>query len=714
MGLDKLALSEFKIDSGPDNEFSSFMARVVQTQNYATIDLFNKSSPAFDPKFLPLLHRSPPPPAPPNSDSPLARSLKSMSKLIREKINYFSKPFHHEQLQRKIESLCKLRRVKDALHILNSEPISSQPSPSLYSPILQLCIDLKAEKEGRLIHYDLMKNGHLLDLNISTKLIIFYAKIGDMGCARNVFDEMYKRNVVSWTAMVSGYSRNGCSREALEVFSLMRRSGFRANQFTYGSVLRACTSLMCLKGGEQCQSVSGEIDKTSLAKMQVGGGMVPDQFTFGSMLKVCGGGRFLLTVSQIHGQIIQLGFGSYNVLNGSLIDAYVKCRCLRNAKLLYNVMEGKDLVSCTALITGYAQEGNNYWDAFNLFSELNQMDVGIDGVILCSMLNLCANSASLSLGRQIHALALKRLPNFDVAMGNALIDMYAKVGEIENANLAFDEMQKKNVISWTSLITGYGKHGYGEKALSLFEKMEGGGFQPNDVTFLSILFACSHTGMVDKGWECFNRMITEHNISPRSEHYSCMIDLLARNGQLEQAFDLVNKMKAKVTASVWGALFGACRTFGSNSFLKFTARRILDLDPMNSVNYVVLANIYSAADLWEEARKTRELMEDRGLKKEPAYKRKPTELDHVSYCFKMNYLLCFYQMSQTKEDLFQRRLWEKPNMMDNYAMEARAEVSLEYPAVPERHAYTVPPMLQSGTARGGEGRAAAASAATST
>ncbi|KAK9161519.1 hypothetical protein Syun_007860 [Stephania yunnanensis] len=594
-----------------------------------------------------------------------------MSKLIREKINYFSKPFHHEQLQRKIESLCKLRRVKDALHILNSEPISSLPSLSLYSPILQLCIDLKAEKEGRLIHYDLMKNGHLLDLNISTKLIIFYAKIGDMGCARNVFDEMHKRNVVSWTAMVSGYSRNGCSREALEVFSLMRRSGFRANQFTYGSVLRACTSLVCLKGGEQvhgcvvksrfCEDLvvqSALVDMHSKCGVMgdarclfdemlerdvvswnavIGGyavhrlpgdcfstfnlmlseGMVPDQFTFGSMLKVCGSGRFLLTVSQIHGQIIQLGFGSYNVLNGSLIDAYVKCRCLRNAKLLYNVMEGKDLVSCTTLITGYAQEGNNYWDAFNLFSELNQMDVGIDGVILCSMLNICANSASSSLGRQIHALALKRLPNFDVAMGNALIDMYAKVGEIENANLAFDEMQKKNVISWTSLITGYGKHGYGEKALSLFEKMEGGGFQPNDVTFLSILFACSHTGMVDKGWECFNRMITEHNINPRSEHYSCMIDLLARNGQLEQAFDLVNKMKAKVTASVWGALFGACRTFGSNSFLKFTARRILDLDPMNSVNYVVLANIYSAADLWEEAQKTRELMEDRGMKKEP-------------------------------------------------------------------------------------------------
>lgn len=347
--------------------------------------------------------------------------------------------------------------------------------------------------------------------------------------------------------------------------------------------------------------------------------MIPDHFTFGSILRACGGVRSCPKVKQIHGLIVQLGFESDSIVTGALIDAYSKCRILTSARLLYDSMLEKDLVSCTALITGYAKEGSYCGDALEIFRKINQTNMGMDDVIMCSMLNICANVASVTVGRQIHAFAFKNRPKCDVAMGNALIDMYAKSGEIMDARRAFDEMPEKNEISWTSLITGYGKHGYCEDAISLFEKMEDDGFKPNDVTFLSILFACSHTGETNRGWQFFNSMVSKYNIHPRAEHYSCVIDLLARGGQLKEAYDLACKMNVKPNTSVWGAMLGACRLHGNTSMGKIVAQHLFDLDPKNPVNYIVLANIYAADGLWENAWKTRKLMEEKCKRKEPGY-----------------------------------------------------------------------------------------------
>ncbi|XP_042520771.1 pentatricopeptide repeat-containing protein At3g20730 [Macadamia integrifolia] len=574
-------------------------------------------------------------------------------------------------IQSKIKSLCNRGRLKEALNILDSKPILQDLS--LYSPILQLCINLRAEKEGRFVHDHVLRNGLNLDLHFNTKLVIFYSKIGDIKAAYIVFDRMSSRSVVSWTAMISGFAQKGYSKDALEVFKEMHRSGVKANQFTYGSVLKACTNMLSLEVGKQIQGciVKGifledlfvqsalvclhskcgrledaqylfermlERDTVSwnaliggyavqgLADVSFGmfqsmlrDGMMPDQFTFGSVLRACGGGKALNKVKQIHGLIIQLGFGSYEVVTGSLIDAYAKSGRLRSAKLLYDSMPEKDLISCTALITRYAHVGGYRKEAFGLFGEIIQMQMGMDSIILCSMLNICANVALLSLGRQIHAISLKKQPNCDVAMGNAFIDMYAKSGEIDDANRAFDDIKEKNVISWTSLIAGYGKHGYGDKAIKIFEKMEDNNLKPNDVTFLTLLFACSHTGMTTKGWECFTSMVNTYKISPRVEHYACMVDLLARGGQLEEAYELVSKMSIKPNTSIWGSILGACRIYGNTSLGEVAARNLFDLDPRNAVNYVALAGIYAAAGLWENASEMRKLMKDRRIEKDPAW-----------------------------------------------------------------------------------------------
>lgn len=321
----------------------------------------------------------------------------------------------------------------------------------------------------------------------------------------------------------------------------------------------------------------------------------------------------------MHGLIIQLGFELHNTLSGSLVNAYAKCGSLDRSHQLYKSMIKKDIVSCTALITGYAQDANHTRDALSLFKEMVRTHCAMDEFILCSMLNLSANRVSLSIGRQMHALTLKYHFFYDVAVGNALIDMYAKCGEIEEANRAFNDMEEKNVISWTSLISGYGKHGHGQRAVALFNKMEHEGLKPNDITFLSLLFACSHTGMTIEGWECFNNMVNKYNILPRAEHVSCMVDLFARGGRLEDAYSLICRMDMKPNASLWGSILGACSIYGNTSLGEVAAMHLFDLDPRNSVNYVVLASIYAAAGAWDNASKIRKLIEERILKKEPGY-----------------------------------------------------------------------------------------------
>lgn len=329
--------------------------------------------------------------------------------------------------------------------------------------------------------------------------------------------------------------------------------------------------------------------------------------------------RVQLHVDQIHASIIKLGLESHSMLSGPLIDAYAKCKCLDEATKLYNSMVDRDLISSTALITGYASDKSFCRKSMDIFHQINHMGNRIDKVMICAMFNVCANVPDLNFGRQIHAYMCKNHFDYDTALGNALIDMYAKSGELHDASSAFDEMREKDVISWTSLITGYGKNGCGESAVKLFSKMEENEVKPNGVTFLALIFSCSHSGLVIKGLEYLNLMVKKYHIKPREEHYSCIVDLLARGGLLKEAYDLVCKMNIKPNASLWGAVLGACSLYGHTSLAEVAGGYLLTLFPERSVNYVVLANIYTAAGLWDSAWRTRKMMEDRSEKKDSGY-----------------------------------------------------------------------------------------------
>ncbi|KAL3851027.1 hypothetical protein ACJIZ3_012909 [Penstemon smallii] len=570
-----------------------------------------------------------------------------------------------------IESFCHSRKLGEALRLILSHTFEPHQY-SVYSKILQLCTESRSRISGQLIHSRLITNGFPSNTSLNTRLIIFYSKVDEIQNARKLFDKMSERSVVTWTALISGYFQNGDSEEALRVFSAMHRQGVKANQFTYGSALSACTSLLSLEQGNQIQGCvekgrlvnnlfvqSALVDLHSkCGKMEdaccvfksmetrdlvswnamIGGyatqglregamevfcsmlreGMLPDAFSFGNVLKTSIGSDGLKIVNIIHGCTLKLGFGSHKFVSGSLIDAYVRCGSMASANLVYSNMQKKDIVACTALITGYAREDTSCSGALQIFIEVQQK-MAIDGVLLCSMFHICAKSASLSLGRQLHAMKLKHQNQHDLAMNNALIDMYSKSGVIEDAKLVFDEMREKNIISWTSLITGYGKNGYGHEAFALYEKMENEGFKPNDVTFLSLLFACSHNGLTTQGWMCFKDMICKHNISPRTEHYTCLVDIFARAGCFDEAYDFVRKMPNDPNGSVLGAILGACFAHGNMILGEIVARRLLKMEPENSTNYVVLSRIYAAAGLWNSAKETRMLMEEKSTLKNPGY-----------------------------------------------------------------------------------------------
>ncbi|XP_010509233.1 PREDICTED: pentatricopeptide repeat-containing protein At3g20730 [Camelina sativa] len=551
-------------------------------------------------------------------------------------------------------------------------------SPSLYLKALKLCSYQIVKKQLLLIHGDSVTNGFGWNLQLNNTLIDLYSKQGDVKHARKLFDKIPKRDVVSWTVMISGFSRCGYHRNALLLFKQMHREDVRANRHTYGSVLKSCKDLGRIKEGMQVQGCVekgrfagnlvvksvllslyarfGKMEEVrllfdsmnkrdlvswnamidgytanacadtsfSLFQLMLSEGKKPDCFTFGSLLRASIVVKCLDIVGELHGLAIKLGFGRSSALIRSLIDAYVKCGSIANAWKLYEGTTKRDLISCTALITGFTQQTKcRSDDAFDIFKEMILMKTKMDEVVVSSMLKICTTIASVTIGRQIHGFALKSSEvRFDVALGNSLIDMYAKSGELEDAVLAFEEIKEKDVRSWTSLIAGYGRHGTIQKAIDLYNRMEHEGIKPNDVTFLSLLSTCSHTGQTELGWKIFNTMINKHGIEAREEHLSCIIDMLARGGYLEEAYELIRSKEGitNLSSSTWGSFFDACKRHGNVQLGKVAASQLLSMEPKKPVNYINLAGVYAANGAWDNALKTRKLMKESGsCNKAPGY-----------------------------------------------------------------------------------------------
>lgn len=316
----------------------------------------------------------------------------------------------------------------------------------------------------------------------------------------------------------------------------------------------------------------------------------------------------------IHGAVITHGFESNLPVMNSILDMYCRCGCLHEAKQYFHEMNKKDLITWNTLIAGHERVDSS--ESLRIFSQMESEDFSPNCFTFTSVTAACANLAVLNCGQQVHGCIVRRGLDRDLALTNALIDMYAKSGSITDSSKMFNEMACRDLVSWTTMMVGYGAHGYGKEAVHIFDEMIKSGIRPDSVVFMAVLSACSHAGLVDEGLWYFKMMMRDYNITPNQEIYGCVVDLLGRAGRVEEAYQLIESMPFKPDESVWGALLGACKAHKLPYFGKLAAHRILDLKPNMVGTYVMLSNIYAAEGKWGEFANMRKLMRGIGRKKE--------------------------------------------------------------------------------------------------
>ncbi|GLU03003.1 hypothetical protein SLE2022_202260 [Rubroshorea leprosula] len=383
------------------------------------------------------------------------------------------------------------------------------------------------------------------------------------------------------------------------------------NSFIWNTLIRACATKVDTK--EQAIIL--------YQKMLEQGLVAPDKHTFPFVLKGCAYLFALAEGKQVHAHALKLGFGSDVYVNNSLIHLYGSCGCLDLAEQVFDKMPERSLVSWNVLVEAFVQFGE-FNRALKLFNEM-QDSFDPDGYTLQSIISACAGLGALSLGIWAHAYLLRKGDvdaSTDVLVKNSLVDMYCKCGSLELAQQVFERMTERDVTSWNYMILGFAMHGKAEEALEYFAQLvRTESFKPNSITFVGVLSACKHRGMVTEGRKYFEMMINEYKIKAVVEHYGCMVDLLARAGFIEEALDLISKMPMRPDAVIWRSLLDACgKTKASIQLSEEVARQIFESEfNIGSGVYVLLSRIYATANRWDDVGLVRKLMSDKGIAKEP-------------------------------------------------------------------------------------------------
>lgn len=436
------------------------------------------------------------------------------------------------------------------------------PDKYTFPLVIKACSSELNLRLGKSVHGLAIKHGVNFDVFVGTGLIDFYGKCKEVECARNLFDNMSDRSVVTWTAMIVGYLSVGDVEKGKRLFYLMPE--------------RNVPSWNALVDG---------------------------------LVKV----GDLIGARKLFDEMPEKNVVSYT----TLIDGYAKAGDLATARSLFDEAPFRDVVAWSSLISGYAQNGQPN-EAVKLFLEMDSKDVKPDEFTLVSLMSACAQVGSLDLAKTVDSIVSKS--GLDIRRSHvvaALIDMNAKCGNMFRAELLFEELPNKDLVSYSTMIQGFSMHGQGKKAVDLFERMIRGGVTPDEIAFTVILTACSHAGLVEEGWHYFESMQNLYSIIPSPDHYACMVDLLSRAGQLDSAYKLLNSMPGEPHAGAWGALLGACKQYCNIELAELVKKRIVDFEPKNAGNYVLLSNIYAATGRWIDVHLIRKEMKERGVKKIP-------------------------------------------------------------------------------------------------
>ncbi|KAB2078519.1 hypothetical protein ES319_A06G168100v1 [Gossypium barbadense] len=345
-----------------------------------------------------------------------------------------------------------------------------------------------------------------------------------------------------------------------------------------------------------------------------------DAATYALLLQECLFRKEHKSGRRIHAHMVVIGYVPSEYLKIKLLILYAKSGDLRTAYVLFDNLLEKTLISWNAMIAGFVQKGCGEF-GLDLYYNMIKNGVSPDQYTFASVFRASASLASLEHGKRAHGVLIKSHIRENVVVSSALMDMYFKCSSLTDAHQVFNEVVNRNVVTWTSLISGYGQHGRVNEVLELFDKMINEGFRPNYVTFLAVLSACSHGGLVNEGWHYFLSMKRDYGIQPRGQHYSAMVDLLGRSGKLHEAYEFVLNSPFKEHPAIWGALLGACRIHGDMDLVKLVADKYLELEPENSGTYVLLSNTYATFGFWENLAALRRKMRNSGVIKEPAYSR---------------------------------------------------------------------------------------------
>ncbi|RZC43660.1 hypothetical protein C5167_036613 [Papaver somniferum] len=316
--------------------------------------------------------------------------------------------------------------------------------------------------------------------------------------------------------------------------------------------------------------------------------ILPDTHTYPFLLKAIAKSMAVKEGEMIHSVTIRNGFQSCVFAQNTLLHMYAACGLAESAHKLFGCMSERNLVSWNSVINGFAT-------------------------------NACAELGALYLGRRVHVYIFKVGLHSNLHAANSLIDLYAKCGSIWEAHAVFDEMERRNVVSWTSLIVGLAVNGFGEDALELFGKLERERLIPSEITFVGVLYACSHCGMVDEGFEYFRRMREEYGIPPKIEHYGCLVDLLGRAGQVQKAHNFILSMPVKPNAVIWRTLLGACMIRKNLTLGEVARAELFRLEPKHSGDYVMISNLYASEGRWSDVHEVRTTMCRKGVKKAPGH-----------------------------------------------------------------------------------------------
>ncbi|XP_059633855.1 pentatricopeptide repeat-containing protein At2g44880 [Cornus florida] len=434
------------------------------------------------------------------------------------------------------------------------------PDNYTFSTLAKSCGLSLAYWEGQEVHNHVIKIGYGLNLYVSTSLVDMYAKLGKMVCARSMFDEMTERSSVSWTALICGYARSGDMENATELFDRMPEQDSAA----YNVMIDAY-----VKRGDMNSAMN-------LFEM------MPER----------------------------------NVVSWtSMIDGYSNNGDLNSARFLFDAMPEKNLFSWNAMIGGFCQNKHPH-EALNLFHEMQSKTLfEPDIVTIVSVLPAVADLGALDLGDWIHRFVQRKKLDKATNVCTALVDMYAKCGEITKARRVFDNMPVRETATWNALINGLAVNGCAKEALKVFLEMKNRGFEPNEITMVGVLSACNHGGLVEEGKRWFKAM-EELRLIPSIEHYGCMVDLLGRAGCLEEAEKLIESMPYEANGIILSSFLFACGYVKDVARAERVIQKAIKMEPLNDGNYVILRNLYAAEKRWRDVEEMKGLMRLKGAKKE--------------------------------------------------------------------------------------------------